>query len=88
MATQRNEMLPRIRVKNGEYINHITALEGGNSDQTNQVHMNKLRVVVEGHAFAVVDEMVNSVRGLTATGVGGGSAEGIIIDVFTGDAAV
>lgn len=67
-------------------------LKGGRSVEANQVHRNKLRDVVEGNAWVVVDEALNSIRDLTVADIGGDAVVSVHANVrdddFTEDAVI
>ena len=71
MSIRRNKAFLRIQaVVSGDHIDHVEAGEGGAFIEADQVHRDKLWSADEGHALAVVNEMVCDARGFTVTDVG------------------
>lgn len=62
-----------------ENIGQVVAGEGREFIKKNRVHGDKVWNVVGGHAFAIVNEVVGNVWGITAVGIGGDTA-GVIIE--------
>lgn len=75
LFTLRNEAFRGVRIiVNQENINHVVPYQGGGSVSVNQVHRNEPWGVVEGHVWAVGNQVIRSVCLLTFAGVCGSTA--------------
>ena len=71
LSTRRNKVFRRIRsIVTGDHIDHIEARRCVASVEAGQGHWDKLWSAVEGHALAVVEDMLSNARGFTIEDVG------------------